>query len=148
MCGAGLREIRAMPKYYTQDLFYVLANPFNRDIVCMQTRKGETIRFEQVFFTHLRNKKGRFLFYCILKPLDNIPGVADDEAIIFRVISGSGRATRLKPEFKRKICTEVDKLYREALDQAHAEEKNATPLLQSEQPQQSEQTERSETLKP
>ena len=54
---------------------------------------------------------------------DNIPGVADDEAILFRVISGSGRATRLKPEFKRKIYTEVDKLYREALDQAHAEEK-------------------------
>lgn len=43
------------------------------------------INFEQIAVIPFETKNGNRNLYCVLKPLNPIKGVADDEAIVFRV---------------------------------------------------------------
>lgn len=68
------------------DLLDVLLDPDNKAPLYMRDGNGRQLAFEQVAVI----PRGSEL-YCILKPLDRLAGVADDEAIVFRVAKDGGK---------------------------------------------------------
>lgn len=62
------------------DILDVLLDENNREPVTLADERGRAITFKQVAVIPYNEK-----IYCILKPLENIDGVADDDAIVFRV---------------------------------------------------------------
>lgn len=62
------------------DILDILLDRDNREPVTLADERGRAITFEQVAVIPYNGK-----IYCVLKPIDCIDGVADDEAIVFRV---------------------------------------------------------------
>ena len=62
------------------DLLDVLLDHENKEPIQMMDEKGKILEFEQVAIIPYKKQ-----LYCILKPISEIKGVADDEAIVFRV---------------------------------------------------------------
>ena len=62
------------------NLLDVLLDENNRDPICMSDDEGRILCFEQVAVIPYRGR-----IYCILKPLDKVKGIKDDEAIAFYV---------------------------------------------------------------
>ena len=67
------------------DILDILLDEDNCDPITLVDADGRAIDFEQVAVIPFEDKHGNRNLYCILKPLDPIKGVADDEAIVFRV---------------------------------------------------------------
>ena len=66
------------------DILDVLLDQENKEPIVLMDEKGKQITFEQVAVIPYEVKKEKRL-YCVLKPLDKIDGIADDEAIVFLV---------------------------------------------------------------
>ena len=66
------------------DLLDVLMDPDNTDPLIMLDGDGNQLKFEQVCVIPLRVKREDRL-YCILRPLTNMSGIKEDEAIVFLV---------------------------------------------------------------
>ena len=67
------------------DILDVLLDEDNRDPITLVDTDGMVIDFEQIAVIPFETKNGNRNLYCVLKPLNPIKGVADDEAIVFRV---------------------------------------------------------------
>lgn len=67
------------------DILDVLLDEDNHDPITLVDTDGRAIDFEQVAVIPFETKNGNRNLYCVLKPLNPIKGVADDEAIVFRV---------------------------------------------------------------
>lgn len=93
------------------DLLDVLLDEDNCDPVMMINPLGQVISFDQIaVIPHTVNDKN--FLYAILRPLDNIEGVADDEAIVFRVDFDDAGNTELRFEHDDDISFDVfDKYY-------------------------------------
>ena len=93
------------------DLLNVLLDEDNCDPVMMINPLGQVISFEQIaVIPHTVNDKN--FLYAILRPLDNIEGVADDEAIVFRVDFDEAGNTELRFKHDDDISFDVfDKYY-------------------------------------
>lgn len=62
------------------DILDILLDADNREPITLMDEGGRLIKFEQVAVIPYAQK-----IYCVLKPLDRLEGVKDDEAIVFRV---------------------------------------------------------------
>lgn len=62
------------------DLLNILMDADNCEPIALQDEDGEIMRFKQVAVIPYG-----LAIYCVLKPLDEIERVADDETIVFRV---------------------------------------------------------------
>lgn len=63
-----------------KELLDILFDEDNVDPIILVDDKGEKTAFEQIAVIPMNAE-----VYCVLKPIDKIDGVADDEAIVFRV---------------------------------------------------------------
>ena len=66
-----------------EDIIDILLDEENKDPIVLTDDKGRKLAFEQVAVIPYEQK-----LYCVLKPLDHIDGVADDEAVVFYVDEG------------------------------------------------------------
>lgn len=63
-----------------KDILDILLDEENKDPIILVDANGNKLIFAQIAIIPLFNK-----LYCILKPLDKIEHIADDEAIVFYV---------------------------------------------------------------
>ncbi len=66
-----------------KDIVDILLDEENKDPIVLTDDKGRKLAFEQVAVIPYDQK-----LYCVLKPIDHIDGVADDEALVFYVDEG------------------------------------------------------------
>ena len=66
-----------------EDIIDILLDEENKDPIVLTDDKGRKLAFEQIAVIPYDGK-----LYCVLKPIDPIDGVADDEALVFYVDEG------------------------------------------------------------
>lgn len=82
------------------DILDVLLDQDNRDPITLMDDTGRVIDFEQIAVIPFITQYGDRNLYCVLRPIDHIEGIADDEVIVFRVdLDDNGEAI---------ICVEKD----------------------------------------
>lgn len=94
------------------DLRDILFDKDNRDPVTFVDKSGKTITFEQVAVIPYKEK-----IYCVLKPLDHIDGVADDEAIVFRVDEDEDGEAVIRVERRESIALTIFEHYYDLLEE-------------------------------
>ena len=90
----------------------VLLDDNNVENITMKTKEGETIEFMQVAVIPI----GEDDLYCILKPITEIEGMEEDEAIVFKVIEdaeGGSLVVEQDEEIANKVFEEYYKLLEE-----------------------------------
>ncbi len=85
------------------DLLDVLLDENNTAPIFMLDGNGNQLKFEQVAVIPY----GEDDLYCILKPVTKIPGVKDDEAIVFLVDEDENGEAILKVETREDIAISV-----------------------------------------
>lgn len=91
----------------------VLLDEDNKDPIVLVDDKGKQMSFEQIAVIPYNNK-----VYCVLKPIDKIENVQDDEAIVFFVDEREGREPVLMVETDEKTAINVFDEYYNLLDEA------------------------------
>ena len=94
------------------DIVDVLLDESNKDPIILIDGNGKKITFEQIAVIPFNEK-----LYCVLKPVDKIDGVADDEAIVFYVQEEAGKAPVLMVETDEKVAMDVFDEYYNLLDE-------------------------------
>ncbi len=98
------------------DLLDVLVDENNNAPIYLYDSEGNRIKFEQVAVIPY----GEEDLYCILKPLEGIKGVADDEIIIFKIVEDemTGEAA-LRIETDEKIANYIYEQYARLVEEAN-----------------------------
>lgn len=104
------------------DLLDVLLDQDNKEPIVLMDESGKEITFEQVAVIPYEIKKENRL-YCVLKPIDKIEGIGDDEAIVFLVDTDSEGNSIIKVEEDEEIAIAVFDKYYDLLEEAKKEEK-------------------------
>ena len=97
------------------DIVDVLLDENNKDPIVLVDGNGKKLTFEQIAVIPFNDK-----LYCVLKPVDKIDGVADDEAIVFYVQEEVGKAPVLMVETDEKVAMDVFDEYYNLLDEQAA----------------------------
>ncbi len=100
-----------------RDLLDVLLDENNDEPISLYDENDKEIKFEQVAVIPHEEK-----IYAILKPIDELDGVADDEAIVFVAEEDEDGSTILLVEKDEEIATKVFDKYYQLLDEAEADE--------------------------
>ncbi len=106
------------------DILDVLLDQDNKDPIVLVDENGKQLTFEQVAVIPYEVRKEKRL-YCVLKPLDKIEGIADDEAIVFVVDQDKDGNSIIKIEEDEEVAIAVFDKYYDLLEEAQAEEKKA-----------------------
>lgn len=94
------------------DFLDILFDAENCEPIMLMGEDGKILEFEQVAVIPYAVAPGDYRLYCVLKPIDRIEGVADDEAIVFRVEAGEDGCVTLCIEKDEDIAVSVfDKYY-------------------------------------
>ena len=104
------------------DLLDVLLDQDNREPIVLMDEHGKELTFEQVAVIPYEVKKENRL-YCVLKPLDKIEGIGEDEAIVFLVDTDANGNSIIKVEEDEEIAIAVFDKYYDLLEEAQKEEK-------------------------
>lgn len=99
------------------DLIDVLLDEKNTAPIYMVDENGRQLKFDQVAVIPY----GEDELYCILKPITKIEGVADDEAIVFRVEEDKDGNAILRVEENEEIAISVFDQYYNLVEEAEAE---------------------------
>lgn len=102
------------------DLVDVLLDMDNKDPIVLIDGNGKKISFEQIAVIPYNEK-----IYCVLKPIDKIDNVQDDEAIVFYVDEKDGQKV-LMVETDEKVAISVFDEYYNLLDKEDAKNKKGT----------------------
>ncbi len=102
------------------DLVDVLLDMDNKDPIVLVDGSGKKISFEQIAVIPYNDK-----IYCVLKPIDKIDNVQDDEAIVFYVDEKDGQKV-LMVETDEKVAISVFDEYYNLLDKEDAKNKKGT----------------------
>lgn len=94
------------------DILDVLLDENNREPVTLADESGRAITFEQVAVIPYNGK-----IYCVLKPFDHIDGVADDEAIVFRVDENDDGDNIICVERSESIALTIFEQYYDLLEE-------------------------------
>lgn len=94
-----------------EDLYDVLLDEGNKDPIVLIDGNGRKIAFEQIAVIPYNEK-----LYCVLKPLDKIENIADDEAVVFYV-NEDGEEPVLMVETDELTAMEVFEEYYNLLDE-------------------------------
>ena len=103
------------------DLLDVLLDENNKEPIVFMDETGKKLSFEQVAVIPYDVRKETRL-YCVLKPLDKIDGVNDDEAIVFLVDTDENGNSVIKVEEDEEIAIAVFDKYYDLLEEAQKEE--------------------------
>lgn len=93
------------------DILDVLLDEDNKDPIELIDGNGRRLRFEQIAVIPHNDK-----VYCVLKPIDKIENVNDDEAIVFFVYEQEGKDPVLMVETDEKVAMDVFEEYYNLLD--------------------------------
>ncbi len=104
------------------DLLDILLDKDNKDPITLMDEKGKQISFEQIAMIVHEVKKEKKL-YAILKPVDKIEGLGENEAIVFLVDQDKDGNTILKIEEDEDIAIDVFDEYYDLLEEEMAEAK-------------------------
>lgn len=113
-------EQPAQPKV---DLLDVLLDKDNKDPIVLMDEKGKQISFEQVAIIPYEVKKDERVLYVVLKPIDKIEGIADDEAVVFLVDQDKAGNTVLRVEEDEEVAIAVFDKYYDLLEEARGKTK-------------------------
>ncbi len=105
------------------DLLDVLLDQENRDPIVLQDEKGRQLTFEQVAIIPFDLDEKTRKLYVVLKPLDKIEGIADDEAVVFVCDQDKDGNTVLKVEENEAVAISVFDKYYDLLEEAAAKAK-------------------------
>ena len=92
------------------DILDILLDEDNESPITLYNEENKPFKFDQVAVIPLDNN-----LYAILKPIDELEGVADDEAIVFAVNEADGE-TSLIVEIDESIAMRVFDEYYKLLD--------------------------------
>lgn len=106
------------------DLLDVLLDQDNKEPIVLMDENGKQMTFEQVAVIPYEVRKEKRL-YCVLKPLDKIEGIADDEAIVFLVDTDEEGNSIIRIEEDEEVAIAVFDKYYDLLEEAQKEEKEA-----------------------
>lgn len=95
----------------------ILLNENNDSPVVLYDEKDKAVKFDQVAVIPMDDN-----LYAILKPIDKMENVADDEAIVFAVIEDEDGMASLEVETNESVAMRVFEEYYKLLDEY--EEKN------------------------
>ena len=84
------------------DILDILLDDKNTDDIILADEKGKKIRFSQIAVIPYKDK-----LYTVLKPVDKIDNVADDEAIVFVVEENENGENVLKVETDEETAIAV-----------------------------------------
>ena len=103
------------------DLLDVLLDQDNKEPIVLMDENGKQMTFEQVAVIPYEVRKEKRL-YCVLKPLDKIEGIGDDEAIVFLVDTDDKGNSIIRIEEDEEIAIAVFDKYYDLLEEARKEE--------------------------
>ncbi len=113
------------------DLLDILLDQDNKDPIILMDESGKQLTFEQVAVIPYEVRKEKRL-YCVLKPVDHIEGIADDEAIVFLVDTDDDGNSVIRIEEDEEIAIAVFDKYYDLLEEAQKEsKKDAQPAKKS-----------------
>ena len=104
------------------DLLDVLLDKDNKDPITLMDEKGKQLSFEQIAMIVHEVKKEKKLF-AILKPVDKIEGIGENEAIVFLVDQDKNGNTILKIEEDEDVAIDVFDDYYDLLEEEMAKQK-------------------------
>lgn len=104
------------------DLLDILLDKENKEPITLMDEKGKQLSFEQIAMIVHEVKKEKKLF-AILKPVDKIEGLGENEAIVFRVEQDKDGNTTLRIEEDEDIAIDVFNEYYDLLEEELAKEK-------------------------
>ena len=99
------------------DILDVILDENNNEDLVLQNEEGRQIRFEQVAVIPYNEK-----IYVILKPIDKLEGVEDDQAIVF-LADETKRPTVLVPEQDETTAVKVFDEYYNLVEEANKKNK-------------------------
>ncbi len=100
------------------DLLDVLLDQENKDPIVLMDEKGKQLTFEQVAVIPYGVEDANKSLYCVLKPMDKIDGIADDEAIVFLCDEDANGNTILRVEENEEVAIAVFDKYYDLLEEA------------------------------
>lgn len=93
----------------------ILLDEDNEDPITLYDENDKAVKFDQVAIIPLNDR-----LYAILKPIDEMEGVADDEAIVFAVSEDKDGETTLEIETDEPTAIKVFDEYYKLLDEQEA----------------------------
>ena len=97
------------------DILDVLLDENNTAPIYMHNDKGDQIEFDQVAVIPY----GEDDLYCILKPITKIPGIKDDEAVVFKVEQDENGDGFLRVEDREEVAIAVFDQYYNLLEESN-----------------------------
>ena len=95
------------------DIVDVLLDEKNTAPIYMFNDKGEQIEFDQIAVIPYGDNE----LYCILKPITKIPGIKDDEAVVFKVDQDENGEGFLKVEEREDVAIAIFDQYYNLLEE-------------------------------
>ena len=95
-----------------KDIIDILMDKDNRDPISLQDEHGKTTSFEQIAVIPYNQR-----MYCVLKPLDKMEGIAEDEAVVFVMDTDKSGRGVLRVEDDEMIAIDVFNLYYDLLEE-------------------------------
>lgn len=120
-----MKENQASNKHAnaTPDLLDILLDKENCEPIPLQDENGKIINFEQVAIIPYNIERQDRILYVVLKPLDKIEGIEEDEAVVFKVDTDKYGNTVLKLEEEEGRAIEVFEKYYDLLEEVAEEKK-------------------------
>lgn len=88
------------------DVVDVLLDPDNQEDIYVSNEKGRILRLRQIAVIPYE-VKGEDRLYCVLKPIEGVENIEEDEGLVFRVIEEADGERRLIIEENELIAIEV-----------------------------------------
>lgn len=98
------------------DILDTLLDEENNDPIVLENERGEKIVFEQIAIIPKVED-----LYCILKPVEPIDGLEEDEALVFKILENEEGEASLMLETDEDVIDEVFNVYYDLLDEEDGE---------------------------
>lgn len=116
MFGFGRKKKKQEVREEPYDLLDILLDEDNTEPITLTSENGKTLSFEQVAVIPYGDGDNRAL-YAILKPIESIDGIGDDEAVVFLIDVDDEGNTALRVEENETIARNVFDGYYQLLDE-------------------------------
>lgn len=103
----------------TKGILDILLDKDNRDPIVLTDGEGRRISFEQIAIIPYE-RANDWNLYVLLKPIDKIDGIQDDEAVVFKIIEDESGNPVLIVETDEKVAVEVFSEYYKLFDEVRS----------------------------
>lgn len=107
------------------DLLDILLDRDNRDPIVLIDENGAKLAFEQIAVIPYDVGDDNVL-YAVLKPISKIKGIADDEAVVFKVVDDGAGNAFLRVEDDELTAIEIFNKYYDMLEEVHNNKRNTS----------------------